>query len=266
LPLRVLIVGDTTRGEFRDVLPALRASAQVDLQASLTTALAAPDLCVLLQATPGEFSTDELEAQLLRWPLARFVAVAGTLCEGEPRTGRPWPGLVRVYWHEFPAWWALQRARVRQGETPEWGLPRTSREDDVLRQESAVAWPGLVGVVGIVASRSNGTASGLMALVRAAGLNGCLLPEGRGEVADLQVVLWDDDDPSGDWRARILQVRHQWPGVPMVALKNFPRVQDRDWLEAEYGAPCALLAKPYEVDVLLTAMALVVAPRARILP
>lgn len=256
--LQILVVGDRSRPEFRDVLPSLRDGAIVTTRRNLAEADAAPDLCVLLSSVPGEFSPAALQSQLARWPLVRFVSVAGQLCEGEPRTGQPWPGQVRLYWHEFPGWWALQCARLKNGDTPEWALPRTSREDDVLRQCAPICWPELTGLIGVAASRGDGASGTLLAILREAGLNGCHLQQrARREVAGLQAILWDDDDPSDAWHGRLLALRDQWPGPPIVVLRNFPRVADRDWLESHLGAPGAVAAKPYDVDVLLATLALV---------
>lgn len=255
--LQVLVVGDPSRPEFRDVLPALQSGAMVTAERQLADAASAPDLCILLASVPGEFTSATLQAQLDRWPLTRFIAVAGPLCEGEPRTGHPWPGQTRLYWHEIPGWWALQCARLQDDKSPEWTLPRTSREEDVLRQCAPIRWPVLTGVIGIATSHveSGGT---LLAMLREAHLNGCQLRRRTTvDVAGLQAILWDDDDPSDEWHERIAALRDQCPEVPLVALRNFPRIEDRDWLESHWGAPCAVAAKPYDVDVLLSTLALV---------
>lgn len=254
-PLQMLVVGDHACAEFRDVVPALRSAGNIDLRRTLTSLAAAPDLCVLLQSHPGEFAASELEAQLQRWPLARFISIAGSLCEGEPRTGRPWPGQCRVYWHAFPGWWALQSARMRQGDVPEWALPRTSREDDSLRLGTPVRWPSLNGVIGVAASHGDRAGGTLLAMLRQVGLNACSLERQtpRG-IAGLQAILWDDD-PAGGWRERALELQDRWPAVPLVALRNFPRVDDRDWLETHWHARCAVAAKPFDFDVLLASLA-----------
>lgn len=252
----MLAVGDAERPEFRDVLPALRRLGNVETSRTLNPSTAAPDLCFLLQATPGEFSSETLEAMLLRWPLTRFITIAGSLCEGEPRTGRPWQGQTRLYWHEFPAWWSLQLARLQVGAAAAWALPRTSREDDVVRHSARVGWPALQGLVGVVANDFD--AGGHLATLRDAGLNGCRLTlKTRREIAGLQLIVWDDDDPTHDWRSRLLAFHQLWPSVPMVVLLNFPRVADRDWLEAEVKAPAMLLAKPFDLDAFVATLVLV---------
>src|SRR5262245_46214259 len=60
-----------------------------------------PDLILLVASRPGRFSAAEVEALHRRAPLARLVALLGTWCEGEVRSGHPWPGVNRIYAHQW---------------------------------------------------------------------------------------------------------------------------------------------------------------------
>lgn len=261
--MTMLAIGDADRAEFRDVVPSLRAHATVASVHSLMDVAQVndpPNVCLLLQAVPGEYSARDLESLLSRWPLTRFVTVAGALCEGETRTGRPWPGQLRIYWHEFPGWWSLQVARLAAGQCPEWGWPRTSREDDLLRHAPPFELPRIDGLIGVAASRWNDAARLLLDIVRDAGLNGCRLSvDDRTQVAGLRAVLWDDDDPVGAWRVDFDRLRDCWPGTPIVALLNYPRCEDRTLVENAEGAypGGAIVAKPYDIDTLLSTLVLV---------
>lgn len=259
--MAIYAVGDLQRPEFHGLAPLLGTHAAVaefaDL-GQLARATAAPDLCVLFQSVPNAISSRQLESLLSRWPLARFVTVAGPLCEGEPRTGRPWPGQLRVYWHEFPGWWSLQVARVAAGQCPEWGLPRTSREDDLLRGAQPTPWLRNEGLIGVAANSWNESSRLLLDIVRDAGLNGCRLSlNDRTQVAGLRAILWDDNDPAGNWRATFDRLHARWPGTPIVALLNFPRVEDRALVRNAVGdyPGGAILAKPYDLDTLLSTLA-----------
>ncbi len=259
-PITILLIGDRKRAEFRDarrIVEAERASFFPTLaEAAQHTA---PDVCILLQSTAGEFGVTDLEAALRRWPLTRFITIAGSLGEGEPRTGAPWGGQSRIYWHAFPGWWRLQQARVARGHAPEWALPRTSGEEHALLQLPTVTWPELTGPIGIASARRSAAQALLLDALRATGLSGVWLPnDERIEVVGLQAIVWDDDDPDGHWRADLLQLRQRWPGVPLLALRNFPRVDDRDWLEERFERT-AVMAKPYDLEVLLATLASMVA-------
>lgn len=259
-PIVVFVIGDDHRPEFRDILPLIRGSAAVTVYASLAQAReadGAPELCVLLQSVPGEHATRDLESLLLRWALTRFLTIAGPLCEGEPRTGAPWPGQLRVYWHAFPGWWSLQIARLADGECAAWQLPRTSREDDLLRAATSFTPNALEGTVGVAADRSSEAARLLLNLLRSAGIDAVPLNTGEDAVhRGMLAIVWDDDDPEGDWRNRFTYVCAQWPGTPIVALLNFPRPEDRAFVEASVtdGAIGSVLAKPFDIDALLATL------------
>jgi hypothetical protein len=257
----ILLVGDTAHAEFSYVPHALTWHGAVRHAKNLADLdRDPPQLCFLLQRYPGEFPAHELDSLLRRWPLTRFVTVAGSLCEGEPRSGQPWAGQVRIYWHEFPGWWALQRKRIVEGQAAEWALPRTSREEDVVRNVGDVQWQGLDGLIGVVASRRSGAAHCLLDVLRMANLAGVLLPGDHSTmVTGLRCLLWDDADPDGKWRDELRALSHAWSGVPILALMNYPRVADREWLEEQFEVGAAVLGKPYDVDVLLATLACVAA-------
>jgi len=79
-----------------------------------------PELIVICQSRPGTVSKSLVEHLRLAVPLAGIVALAGSWCEGETRTGRPLPGVDRLYWYEFPAWWRRQLSLRAAGRCPEW--------------------------------------------------------------------------------------------------------------------------------------------------
>src|SRR5206468_630467 len=56
-------------------------------------------------------------------PLAGVVALLGSWCEGETRTGRPLSGVQRLYWYDFPAWWRRQLQLHAANRCPDWARP-----------------------------------------------------------------------------------------------------------------------------------------------
>ncbi|MDZ4783036.1 MAG: hypothetical protein SGJ19_22550 [Planctomycetia bacterium] len=266
-PIVVFVIGDDHRPEFRDILPTLRANALVTNYTTLEQAReanGAPELCVFLQSVPGEYAPRDLELLLLSWPLARFLTIAGPLCEGEPRTGAPWPGQLRVYWHAFPGWWRLQLARLAAGECAAWQLPRTSREDDVLRGVTSFTPSALEGTIGVAAAHSREAARLLVDSLRNAGIDAVPLSAVDNiAVSEILAIVWDDDAPGAAWRERFSKLCTAWPGTPTVALLNFPRPEDRLFVEANMasGASGAIIAKPFDFDAVLATLVAVAGAR-----
>ena len=87
-----------------------------------------PAAIVLFQARPGRMSQRQVEQLHRRAPLARMLTVVGPWCEGEPRSGHPWVGVTRIYWHQWPA--RLPQALGLTASVPY--EPRTSSDVDRL--------------------------------------------------------------------------------------------------------------------------------------
>jgi CheY-like chemotaxis protein len=108
--LSIFLLGDTDRTEFREAEACLQGCGSVHRfakTAAAATALAegqlVADAIVLAQAFPGQFSHQAVDRLRRLAPLTRVLGLMGSWCEGEMRTGSPWPGAVRTYWHQWPA-------------------------------------------------------------------------------------------------------------------------------------------------------------------
>jgi len=209
---------------------------------------------VFLSPRPSSVSRETVE-RWQRWlPLACFVVVLGSWCEGELRTGRPWPGVTRVYWHQI-----LPRlmAPIADADdlSAEWRLPRTATEPERLvatlpRQasdttnltvssppadvESIAAWSATTLGWDTIADACR---AGGWAPIRWTTVNS-ELPEGtRAVVIDMQ-GSFDAAEPI--WRTCAWRSQ----GVPALALVGFPRWEDRVALE-QLGV--GLLSKPWRL-------------------
>ena len=139
--ITTLLVGDCERGEFREACEAMRSQSLVVAVPDMDQAARAlasgdllPEVIVIAQARPGEFTADQVDRLRRLSPLARVLGLLGSWCEGEVRTGHPWPGVVRVYWYDWLPWWKQALEKVRKGECPAWGLPVTANDRDRLLQ------------------------------------------------------------------------------------------------------------------------------------
>src|SRR5208283_5844085 len=91
-----------------------------------------PHGIVLLQACPDQFFAAAIDRLRRRSPLARIIAILGSWCEGESRSGRPLPGMIRMDWHqaavrirrEFPHW--------SHADGSLWRLPATATDEEHL--------------------------------------------------------------------------------------------------------------------------------------
>ncbi len=204
----------------------------------------------IAQSHPGEFLESEIQQLQAAAPLSRVCVLLGSWCEGETRSGRPWPGVARVYTHQL---WARLRSEDWQraaatGEAPWATLPTISPEETGLRR-GEVPLPQLTGQAVICGDdRANRTA--LADLCRAMGLqtDDCHTPDSCPQ-RNPDLVLYDAHRDRKRRRAELQRLGEHWPAVPILTLIGFPRADEIR--EACAAGCCHVLGQPYLVDDLV---------------
>ena len=101
-----------------------------------------PDLIVVAQLYAGQLPHALLAALVERLPLAHLVQVLGSWCEGEERTGHPWPGASRLFWYEWPARVPQILAEIAEGRCSDWNRPVTATREERLLRTAVPDLPG----------------------------------------------------------------------------------------------------------------------------
>ncbi len=137
--IQILVIGDIHRTEFRESASCLKRSGVVEIAADVETARAAltqgriaPEVIVVAQSFPGQFSHEAIDRLRRAAPLARILGLMGSWCEGEMRSGRPWPATARLYWHQWPARCRRQFRCLAVGKRCSFALPVTATEEERL--------------------------------------------------------------------------------------------------------------------------------------
>ncbi len=240
---RWLLIGDADYAEFRTAVRQLEREASVVKAPTVAEAMrlladeSAVDWIVLAQRTPGEFAAEELAKLQRRAPLARFIALLGSWCEGEMRTGRPIAGVTRVLWHQWPARFERLLPRIRSGQRNAWSLPATASPEEVLLADalpetSAAKRQAMEGVTVGVVSDCRRMAEWLVDVCRSSGCHASHISGGEN-VDDISVVICDGDDPK-QMLERIKSLRTHW-NVPIIAITNFARWEEH---RALFDAGC----------------------------
>ncbi|MBI2826948.1 MAG: hypothetical protein HYX69_19915 [Planctomycetia bacterium] len=243
------------RNEFRAAANQIAALTAATAATTIDVALCAlvadedpPDLIVVAQSRPGEFSGADIERMRFAAPLARIVALLGAWCEGESRSGSPWPAVPRVYWHQWPAWFAGELRRLREGRCGALSLPITATEEERLLLDGEVPRHGCGSIA--IATASREMTALLTDACRAVGYNQVIVPQsGTVEAADLVAAIWDQGTPGASDFVQLERVVQRVSGVPVIALLSFPRSQDAA-RAIDLGAR-AVVSKPLAVDELL---------------
>jgi hypothetical protein len=246
----ILVVGDVSRPEFRPAVESLSRAGAVVFQETLRDAVQwlasgeqPPELIVLVQCRPHEFPTEAVEELRRQAPLARILALLGSWCEGELRSGRPWPGAIRRYWHQWSAALEHEVLRADASLSPVWSLAATATDEERLLAWEYVGSEAAHGFILVVAARAD-IGETLVATCQAHGhASAWLRPGSEVIVAGPTAVIWDVPPVNEVRDAQLRHLRKNHPHAPILSLSDFPRPEDRQWL-LDSGV-AALLSKPW---------------------
>ncbi|MCE9554290.1 MAG: hypothetical protein K8T91_13065 [Planctomycetes bacterium] len=250
--LRTLLIGDFAGAEFAPVVETLTESCRIQFATNLADAimqLAAGDLSVdaivLAWPYPGAFSAWEIHRLRRAAPLARQLAVLGSWCEGEGRSGEIIPGLIRTVWHQWTASWAAEFQARNMKQLPSWCLPETTGDEERLLARSTRHRPPSSGLIAI-ASRQFETAELYSAVCGKQGYSTVWLSGGEDlvRIGRPTAIVWDGDAN----RLSELSEMHHQSSAPMVALIDFPRADDVR--RATEAGAVAVLGRPMPWDCL----------------
>jgi hypothetical protein len=255
---KILLIGDTSRLEFRTAGAALAELTEVTRCADVNAAIVAladgslaPQAIVLAQAWPDQFSAVQIDGLRRLAPLARLVAILGSWCEGEPRSGTPLPGVRRIYWHQAGVRIRREFSGFLNGMSPAWRLPVTATDEERLL--ASIDAPPLVpahrdGLIAIWTRRPE-MHSLLSDACRRAGYATVWLHARRPSIVrGARATIYDGDALDAAGLAELAQLTAEVDSAPVIALLDVPRTQDIRLAQA-HGA--MVLAKPFRVDELL---------------
>jgi hypothetical protein len=216
----IIAVGNKSASDMRGALEWLEARGATFFDtaaAALWQADAAPRWIYLLCERRGVFTQADVEALHRAAPRARLVAVCGSWCEGEPRTGRVLAGVTRVYAHQF----ALRAIAAEAAhDFAGWRLPRTATPIDVSMQR--VRFASLVAKIGVIAE----TRGDFESLADALEALGCrtVWRQRDPSLTDVAAILWNgrslDERGEAELRAALDFA------TPLVALLHSPRANE----------------------------------------
>jgi hypothetical protein len=138
----VWIVGDWRHADFSAAVAWTKSRADCtqfdDPSAAADSRLSSPLAILLVQSRPAQFSVAEVESLHAAAPLARLAALVGPWCEGEMRSGQPWPGVARVPWGAWRSRLGFELGLEPGNSSATASLPRTATETE--RIEGLMRW------------------------------------------------------------------------------------------------------------------------------
>jgi len=247
--ISILLVGSTDRAEFREARAVLDGLGRVVVAAeikSATCALASgvvvPDVIVVAQSYPGQFPPEVVDRLRRLAPLARLLGLLGSWCEGETRTGQPWPAAIRIYWHEWLPRVEPEFALLREGECSTLALPVTAGEEErllLLADRPLTRREGLVAVSTPQLEMYGWLAT---ACARHGYSSVWLQPHRAVRVEGAIAAIFDAGECRGEEIESLADLAVALGPAPIIALLDFPRVEDRS--RALAAGARAVLSKP----------------------
>ena len=221
-----------------------------------------PELILLAQPRPGAVNSHDVERLRSLAPLTRLIVVAGSWCEGELRSGQPLPGVIRLYWHELPAWWRVALARRTAGECPPWSGPLDDlRAGQLIREGEAPAEPFATteprGQV-VIDALDYHAFDALAAALATDGWQATWQPRrctvvwsSDGSAGAIAVGIWDGGQLNDGELAALTQFCSRCAEnlAPVLVLLDYPRHEHLEMIRNAGAA--TLLGKPYQLPLLL---------------
>lgn len=225
LPPRIFVIGDADRAEMSEVRTWFQAVSEhadiVRFNQLPHAADTVPDLIIVAQSWPDEFSAADVNAVLGRWPLTQWVICFGAWCESDGRTRSVWPIGLRV-----PARTASSRLShvwdIVTGRRSE-PLPITASRDEAFEFDlvsfsaspAAINEPSLCNSV-FVDSPDPAIQSWLEQLARSKGASH--IAATAAELPHGGRVLWDVDPDFDESVRNLKQFCQQHPDARVVAV------------------------------------------------
>jgi len=227
--LNLLLLGDPGLDEFQPVAAFLRrhvfAASKTAVEFSELRQLVGhdgwyPDLVIVLQTWPDQFSEAEIHELITRCPLARIICCFGPWCDSDGRTRSIWPLAVRVPVAAARTRIAKEVALLRNPLSASRPLPLTASRGEIFDfdfgRTASAALPSITAVVISPDRRWRGM------LQTAIETRGCRIAA-AGTAGPPEVVLYDADPWDPRQEAALRSTREAHPQATLVACAGFPR-------------------------------------------
>ena len=246
------MTGDYWHQDFRVLIA--RASFPVTLQpfdsiGDIGEEASEYDLVVIAQSRRGQYQPRLVEKLLTKFVNKPVVALCGSWCEGETRSGEPIPGLIRIYWHQWLGQLDNFLFQINERSMATWQLPKIANiSDQVIHQSgSSVANLDRTICVGV----STYTQEYYLTLQDALLVSGYQSHWIEGidsndiNNTDFSVICIEGNSLTGTCRQRISELEMSFPHTPIVLVLNFPR--SKEFALARQLGITEIVSKPFQL-------------------
>jgi hypothetical protein len=245
---QVLVTGDYWHQDFQHILSGFDAVTLVQIDKIDRLTDQTFDLVVIAQSRRDQYELEVIENLQSRFEQSPVVAVLGSWCEGETRSGQPWPGVLRIYWHQWSGRFQGFQQQMEVHGISSWHAPRTSSNADRILATHTLDSTAEVKCVGISAW-TRPQFEMVQDAVESFGWE-CRWVErcvwDAQSVQLLNPICIEADSLTPDLEKRITWLKSEFPLAGFVIILNFPRINDVTEL-AKLGI-ANVVSKPFELN------------------
>ena len=252
---KVLFTGDFWHSDFKSVLSQFEVPVTlVSFEKAKSLAASDFDLVVIAQARRGQHSETEVEELRTRFSTTPVVALLGSWCEGETRSGTPWPGVPRVYWHQWEGRYQKFVSQLEHHKITDWHAARTSTIADQVVKSQTIDVPNPIQCIAISAWTNRQHAM-VADAVNHFGWTSCWIERAAWNAetsSAIDAIVIEADSWSAELASRVKWVRRQVGDCPIVLITNYPRQNNLEEIKA--AGISEVVSKPFELNALKTAV------------
>ena len=251
---KILVTGDYWHRDFSQFLSGFDTVTLVPIDKILNLSHESADLVVVAQSRRDQYSNDAIEKIQAQFGATPIVAVLGSWCEGELRSGKPWPGVHRVYWHQWMGRFETFVEQLKQNGITNWHEPRTSTVADQIQLPRAKVEESRIQCVG-VSAWTQPNFEFLQDAINQMGWTTRWVERSTWDASTNQIfdpICVDADSYTPDVDKRLDWLKSEFPTATFVMVLNFPRPQDVE--ELSNRGILQVVSKPFELNDLKRAI------------
>lgn len=255
---KILVTGDYWHREFKSFLASVSNVILTPIKNIGSIANQTFDLIIIAQSLPDQIPLHSVEQLQNNFPTTPIVAVLGSWCEGELRTGNPWPGVLRIYWHQWQGRYDTFIEELESGQITGWHTPRTSTTTDRVMQ---VRRPHFLGsrngrrdLIGISAQSSTQFEM-LRDAIEHFGYRARSIEQTAWDAATIarcKLICVDAESLTQNLVRRIEWLQNEFPESALTVIASFPRANEVERL-VQMGV-AEVVSKPFEMMDLRSAI------------
>jgi len=252
---KILLTGNYWHSDFQSIVSGFDVPITlVPIEKASTIKHPTFDLILIAQSRRGQYSVQDIENLQAAYPAVPMIGLLGSWCEGETRSGTPWPGVTRVYWHQWEGRYQKFVEQLAQSGITDWHAPKTSSIADRIANTKRITTPNDIRRVAI--SAWTNTSFAMVAdAIRHFGWTSCWVERSvwnAETVSSVDAICIEADSWCDNLSNRIKWVTREVPGTPIVLILNYPR--NDEFKEIKAAGISEVISKPFELDELQSAI------------